>query len=383
MISKDFFSALDDFEKEKGIPKESFISARENALTFACKRNFGEANNVEVKLNPEKATIRVFAYKTVVETVEDPDKEISLEEARELKKTYEIGDKIAKEIFPKDFSRIAAQTARQVITQTIKEIEKTQMYDQFADKEDEMLVGVVSRVKDDGTIYVEIGKNQMEGILMPADQIPGENFKFGDKIKVYVRKVKDGAKGVQVVLSRSCVGFVKRLFESEVPEIRAGIVVIKSIAREAGYRTKIAVYSTDQNIDAVGACVGTKGVRINAISNNELNGEKIDVIPWSEDILDFIANALSPAKVYMVQANEEEKEAKVIVPDDKLSLAIGREGQNARLAARLTGWKIDVKSYTNAVKMGLIDSEESDAESDKSAEDLLAEIGDITSGEEE
>ena len=318
-----------------------------------------------------------------METVEDPDKEISLEEARELKKTYEIGDKIAKEIFPKDFSRIAAQTARQVITQTIKEIEKTQMYDQFADKEDEMLVGVVSRVKDDGTIYVEIGKNQMEGILMPADQIPGENFKFGDKIKVYVRKVKDGAKGVQVVLSRSCVGFVKRLFESEVPEIRAGIVVIKSIAREAGYRTKIAVYSTDQNIDAVGACVGTKGVRINAISNNELNGEKIDVIPWSEDILDFIANALSPAKVYMVQANEEEKEAKVIVPDDKLSLAIGREGQNARLAARLTGWKIDVKSYTNAVKMGLIDSEESDAESDKSAEDLLAEIGDITSGEEE
>ena len=383
MISKDFFSALDDFEKEKGIPKESFISALENALTFACKRNFGEANNVEVKLNPEKATIRVFAYKTVVETVEDPDKEISLEEARELKKTYEIGDKIAKEIFPKDFSRIAAQTARQVITQTIKEIEKTQMYDQFADKEDEMLVGVVSRVKDDGTIYVEIGKNQMEGILMPADQIPGENFKFGDKIKVYVRKVKDGAKGVQVVLSRSCVGFVKRLFESEVPEIRAGIVVIKSIAREAGYRTKIAVYSTDQNIDAVGACVGTKGVRTNAISNNELNGEKIDVIPWSEDILDFIANALSPAKVYMVQANEEEKEAKVIVPDDKLSLAIGREGQNARLAARLTGWKIDVKSYTNAVKMGLIDSEESDAESDKSAEDLLAEIGDITSGEEE
>ena len=383
MISKDFFSALDDFEKEKCIPKEAFISALENALTFACKRNFGEANNVEVKLNPEKATIRVFAYKTVVETVEDPDKEISLEEARELKKTYEIGDKIAKEIFPKDFSRIAAQTARQVITQTIKEIEKTQMYDQFADKEDEMLVGVVSRVKDDGTIYVEIGKNQMEGILMPADQIPGENFKFGDKIKVYVRKVKDGAKGVQVVLSRSCVGFVKRLFESEVPEIRAGIVVIKSIAREAGYRTKIAVYSTDQNIDAVGACVGTKGVRINAISNNELNGEKIDVIPWSEDILDFIANALSPAKVYMVQANEEEKEAKVIVPDDKLSLAIGREGQNARLAARLTGWKIDVKSYTNAVKMGLIDSEESDAESDKSAEDLLAEIGDITSGEEE
>ena len=381
MISKDFFLALDDLEREKGISKEVFIQALENALTFACKKHFGEATNVEVKLNPEKATIKVYSYKNIVDTVEDPDKEISLEEAREIKKSYELGDKVAKEIAPKEFSRIAAQTAKQVIMQTLKEIEKNQIYDQYSEKENEMLIGVVSRVKDDGTVYVEIGKNQMEGVLMPADQIPGEKFKFGDKIKVYLKRVKDGTKGVQVVLSRTCTGFVKRLFESEVPEIRAGIVVIKSIAREAGYRTKIAVYSTDPDVDAVGACVGAKGVRINAISNNELNGEKIDVIPWSEDSLDFIASALSPAKVYMVQGSEESKEAKVIVPDDKLSLAIGREGQNARLAARLTNWKIDVKSYSNAVKLGLIEGESEVAEDDiaSSAEDLLAEMNDIIS----
>ncbi len=383
MISKDFFLALDDLEREKGISKEVFIQALENALTFACKKHFGEATNVEVKLNPEKATIKVYSYKNIVETVEDPDKEISLEEAREIKKSYELGDKVAKEIAPKEFSRIAAQTAKQVIMQTLKEIEKNQIYDQYSEKENEMLIGVVSRVKDDGTVYVEIGKNQMEGVLMPADQIPGEKFKFGDKIKVYLKRVKDGTKGVQVVLSRTCTGFVKRLFESEVPEIRAGIVVIKSIAREAGYRTKIAVYSTDPDIDAVGACVGAKGVRINAISNNELNGEKIDVIPWSEDSLDFIASALSPAKVYMVQGSEESKEAKVIVPDDKLSLAIGREGQNARLAARLTNWKIDVKSYSNAVKLGLIEGESEVADDDvaSSAEDLLAEMNGIISEE--
>lgn len=383
MISKDFFLALDDLEREKGISKEVFIQALENALTFACKKHFGEATNVEVKLNPEKATIKVYSYKNIVDTVEDPDKEISLEEAREIKKSYELGDKVAKEIAPKEFSRIAAQTAKQVIMQTLKEIEKNQIYDQYSEKENEMLIGVVSRVKDDGTVYVEIGKNQMEGVLMPADQIPGEKFKFGDKIKVYLKRVKDGTKGVQVVLSRTCTGFVKRLFESEVPEIRAGIVVIKSIAREAGYRTKIAVYSTDPDVDAVGACVGAKGVRINAISNNELNGEKIDVIPWSEDSLDFIASALSPAKVYMVQGSEESKEAKVIVPDDKLSLAIGREGQNARLAARLTNWKIDVKSYSNAVKLGLIEGESEVADDDvaSSAEDLLAEMNDIISEE--
>jgi len=375
MISKDFFLALEDLEREKGVSKEVFIQELENALACACKKQLGEATNVEVKLNSEKYTIRVYSYKNIVEVVEDPDKEISLEEAQEIKKSYEIGGRVAKEISPKEFSRVAAQTAKQVIMQKLKEIEKNQTLDQYSEKENEMLVGIVNRTKEDGTVYVEIGKNQMEGILMPNDQIPGEKFKFGDKIKVYVKRVREFGKGVQVVLSRSCADFVKRLFESEVPEIRAGLVVIKSIAREAGYRTKIAVYSTDPDIDAVGACVGAKGVRINAISNNELHGEKIDVIPWNENNFDFVANALSPAKVLMVQGNEDKKEATVVVPDDKLSLAIGREGQNARLAARLTGWKIDVKSYANAVKLGIVEGEQS--EDEKSAEDLLAEINSI------
>lgn len=377
MISKDFFLALEDLEREKGVSKEVFIQELENALACACKKQLGEATNVEVKLNSEKYTIRVYSYKTIVEVVEDPDKEISLEEAQEIKKSYEIGGRVAKEISPKEFSRVAAQTAKQVIMQKLKEIEKNQTLDQYSEKENEMLVGIVNRTKEDGTVYVEIGKNQMEGVLMPNDQIPGEKFKFGDKIKVYVKRVREFGKGVQVVLSRSCADFVKRLFESEVPEIRAGLVVIKSIAREAGYRTKIAVYSTDPDIDAVGACVGAKGVRINAISNNELHGEKIDVIPWNENNFDFVANALSPAKVLMVQGNEDKKEATVVVPDDKLSLAIGREGQNARLAARLTGWKIDVKSYSNAVKLGLVEGEGEQAEDEKSAEDLLAEINSI------
>ncbi len=377
MISKDFFLALEDLEREKGVSKEVFIQELENALACACKKQLGEATNVEVKLNSEKYTIRVYSYKNIVEVVEDPDKEISLEEAQEIKKSYEIGGRVAKEISPKEFSRVAAQTAKQVIMQKLKEIEKNQTLDQYSEKENEMLVGIVNRTKEDGTVYVEIGKNQMEGVLMPNDQIPGEKFKFGDKIKVYVKRVREFGKGVQVVLSRSCADFVKRLFESEVPEIRAGLVVIKSIAREAGYRTKIAVYSTDPDIDAVGACVGAKGVRINAISNNELHGEKIDVIPWNENNFDFVANALSPAKVLMVQGNEDKKEATVVVPDDKLSLAIGREGQNARLAARLTGWKIDVKSYSNAVKLGLVEGEGEQAEDEKSAEDLLAEINSI------
>ena len=377
MISKDFFLALEDLEREKGVSKEVFIQELENALACACKKQLGEATNVEVKLNSEKYTIRVYSYKNIVEVVEDPDKEISLEEAQEIKKSYEIGGRVAKEISPKEFSRVAAQTAKQVIMQKLKEIEKNQTLDQYSEKENEMLVGIVNRTKEDGTVYVEIGKNQMEGILMPNDQIPGEKFKFGDKIKVYVKRVREFGKGVQVVLSRSCADFVKRLFESEVPEIRAGLVVIKSIAREAGYRTKIAVYSTDADIDAVGACVGAKGVRINAISNNELHGEKIDVIPWNENNFDFVANALSPAKVLMVQGNEDKKEATVVVPDDKLSLAIGREGQNARLAARLTGWKIDVKSYSTAVKLGLVEGEGEQAEDEKSAEDLLAEINSI------
>ncbi len=370
MINKDFFLALEDLEKEKGIEPEVFYKALENALTFACKKNFGEAYDVTVKVNPEKATIRVYAYKTVVDEVEDPDKQISLDEAREIKKSYKVGDTVMNEIFPREFGRIAAQTAKQVVMQTLRETERNNTLNQFMEKENELLVGVVQRIREDGSVFVEIGKNQMEGILMPVDQIPNEKFSVGDRIKVYVKKVKDSGKGAQVVLSRASFGFVKRLFENEVPEIRAGIVIVKAIAREAGYRTKIAVWSNDEQIDAVGACVGNKGVRVNAIVS-ELNGEKIDIIPWSPDALDYIARSLSPAKVLMVQANEETKEAKVIVPDNKLSLAIGKEGQNARLAARLTGWKIDVKSYSVALQSGLLDES-----------DDLGEFGDSLATEE-
>ena len=356
MINKDFFAALDDLEREKGIDKSVFVTALENALSFACKKNFGEAMNVELKLNPEKGGIEVCAYKNIVETVEDPEKEISLEEAREIKKSYKVGDRVVTKIAPKEFGRIAAQTAKQVVMQTLREAERSMTYSQYADKENDLIVGVVSRIKDDGTIFVEIGKNQMEGMLLPADQVPGEKFAVGDRIKVLIKKVKDAGKGPQVLLSRSSFAFIRKLLENEIPEIRAGIVEIKSIVREAGFRTKIAVYSKDADVDAVGACVGNKGVRINAVVS-EIGGEKIDVIPWSEDILDFIARSLSPAQVLMVQANEDTKEAKVIVPDDKLSLAIGKEGQNARLAARLTGWKIDVKSYSDAMQSGLLDAE--------------------------
>lgn len=354
MTSKDFFLALDELEKEKGISKEKVIESLETALAIACKKNFGEASRVVVKTNPEKFSIRVFISKTVVEEVVEPESQISLDDAREIKKSYKLGDEVLTELDPRTFGRIAAQNARQVIINSLHQAEKDVTYNQFADKESELIVGVVSRVKEDGTIYVEIGKNQMEGVLTVQEQILGEKFQAGDRIKVLVKRVRDSVGGTQVMLSRANYMFIKRLFENEVPEIRAEIVQIKNIVREAGFRTKMAVYSTDPDIDAVGACVGNKGARVNAIVS-EIGGEKIDIIPWSSDILDYIARALSPAKVLIVQADEDKKEAKVIVPDEKLSLAIGKEGQNARLAARLTGWKIDVKSYTAAMQSGMFD----------------------------
>ena len=355
MTSKDFFLALDALEREKGISREKVIESLETALAIACKKHFGEASNVIVKTNADKFTIRAYICKTVVEVVEVPEKEISLEDARLIKKSYKLGDEVLTEIDPRTFGRIAAQNARQVIINSLHQAEKDVTYSQFADKENELIIGVVTRVKDDGTIFVEIGKNQMEGMLAVNEQIPGERYQVGDRIKVLVKRVRDGVGGTQVILSRASYVFIKRLFENEVPEIRAEIVQIKSIVREAGFRTKMAVYSTDPEIDAVGACVGNKGARVNAIVE-EIGGEKIDIIPWSSDILDYIARALSPAKVLIVQADENTKEAKVVVPDEKLSLAIGKEGQNARLAAKLTGWKIDVKSYTVAMQSGMLDT---------------------------
>ncbi|MBQ2723822.1 MAG: transcription termination/antitermination protein NusA [Clostridia bacterium] len=364
--NKDFFLALEAFEKEKGIDSQAFITSLENALAVACKRQFGEQSNVSVKLNPEKYTIRCYISKIVVEEVETPEKEISLQQAQEIKKSYKLGDEVLTEIFPKDFGLIAVQNAKQVILHSLHQAEKDLAYSQFAGRENQLIIGVVSRIKDDGTVLVEIGKNQI-GVLAPQDQIPGERFQNGQRVKVLIKRVKDSTKGTQIVLSRENYMFIKRLFEAEVPEIASGIVEIKSIVREAGFRTKIAVFSNDDNIDAVGSCVGSKGLRVNSIVN-EIGGEKIDIIPWSEDPLDYIARALSPAKVLIVQANEETHEAKVIVPDEKLSLAIGKEGQNARLAARLTGWKIDVKSYTTAVQSGMFDAEEQGEIDDQDAQ---------------
>lgn len=348
MINKDFFLALDELEMQKKINKESFIEALEAALTSAYKKSYGEAKHALVKLIPEKNTIRVYSYKTIVEEVVDPDKEISLEDARKIKKSYNLGDNVVEEESTKDFGRIAAQTAKQVVMQKLKEMERQIATSELAEKEDELLTTVVKRI-DNGVVYVQITGSHSEGVMLESDQIPGEKFHEGDRIKVYVKKIKDSFRGPQIQVSRSNIGFVRKLFELEVPEIASGEVIIKNIARDPGNRTKVAVYSEKANVDAVGACVGNRGVRINTIVS-ELNGEKIDLVLYSEDILEYIARALSPAKIISVETNESLKASRVIVPDDKLSLAIGRNGQNVRLAARLTGWKIDVKPESKVAK---------------------------------
>ena len=341
MVNKDFFQALDQLETEKKINKEQFIETLETALTSAYKKMYGEAKSALVKLVPEKNTIKIYSYKTIVEEVEDIDKEISLEEARKIKKSYNIGDTVVQEETTKEFGRIAAQTAKQVVMQKLRELERQMAVSELSEKEDELLTAVVKRV-DAGTVYVSIAGSHTEGVLLENDQIPGEILKVGDRIKVYVKKIRESFKGTQIQVSRSNVDFVKKLFELEIPEILSGDVVIKDVARDAGNRTKISVYSSKPNVDALGACVGNRGVRINQIIS-EMNGEKIDLVLYSDDPLEYIARALSPAKVLSVETNESLKVSRVIVPQDKLSLAIGKSGQNVRLAARLTGWKIDVK----------------------------------------
>lgn len=359
MVNKDFFVALADLEKEKGIPQEVFIEALQNALVSALKKQTANSvGTVELKLVPEKGTIEFYSVKTVVEEVLDHDLEISLEEACAIKKSYKVGDKVTEKFTPKDFSRIAAQTAKQVILQKLHETERDAAMSEFSDKEGELVVGTVRKI-DLKNIYIELGKGQVEGLLLPSDQVPGETYNVNDKIKVFVRRVKSGFKGAQVLVSRTAAGLVRKLFEEEVPEIKQGTVVIKEISREAGARTKIAIYSEDVRVDAIGACVGNKGARVNAIVE-ELHGEKIDIIPWSENPLEFIAKALSPAKVISVTQLEGDRTAMAVVPDDKLSLAIGKDGQNARLAVRLTGWKIDVKSESAAAKLGFNIAEEAE-----------------------
>ena len=351
-MSSDLLDALNELEEQKGISRDVLIEAIEAALVTAYKRNFNQAQNVRVDLNLDKGSIRVFSRKDVVEEVEDDRLQISLEDAKVINPAYQLEDIVEQEVTPRNFGRIAAQTAKQVVTQRVREAERGLIYEQYVDREDDIVTGVVERL-DARNIYVGLGK--VEAALPVNEQIQGESYHPHDRIKVYITKVERTTRGPQVIVSRTHPGLLRRLFEMEVPEIYEGIVEIKSIAREAGDRSKISVFAHNEEVDPVGSCVGAKGARVQTIVN-ELNGEKIDIVEWSEDPVVFVANALSPSKVLDVQVNEEEKSTTVVVPDYQLSLAIGKRGQNARLAAKLTGWKIDIKSETDARELGIYPS---------------------------
>ena len=343
-MNADFMEALTALEKERGISKEVLLGAIESAIIVAYKRNNNTTGNVRAEINCDTGEIRIFASKTVVEEVENPSMEIALEQARAVNPLYQVGDVLEEEATTKNFGRIAAQTAKQVVVQRIREAERGNIYEEYIEKENEILTAIVQRVEK-GNVFVELGRT--DGILPASETIPGETYENNERIKVYVLEVRKDNKGPQVVVSRTNPGLVKRLFELEVPEIQSGVVQVKAIAREAGFRTKIAVHSSDPQVDAVGSCVGQRGSRVTRIVD-ELHNEKIDIIEWDNDYAIYIAKALSPAKVLMVYVNDEERAAKVVVPDQQLSLAIGKEGQNARLAAKLTGWKIDIKSQSQA-----------------------------------
>lgn len=343
-MNEEFVGALKELVKEKGICEDLLFTTIQDAMVAAYKKNYANANtnaqNVKVSIDRDTGEIHVYAQKTVVDEVYDDVTEISLEEAKEINPNIEVDDIINLEVTPKNFGRVAAQLAKQVVTQRIKEAERNIIYDEYKEKEFDIITGTILR-KDKGMVFVNLGK--LEGIIGPNEQIPNEEYKFNEKLKLYIVEVKNGSKGPQIHVSRTHPGLVRRLFELEVPEIFEGIVEIKSISREAGSRSKIAVHSNDEEVDPMGACVGPKGVRVQSIVN-ELKNEKIDIIKWSKNPEEFIANSLSPAKVLSVVANEENKSAKVVVDDNQLSLAIGKEGQNVRLAAKLTNWKIDIKS---------------------------------------
>lgn len=339
-MNQEFIQALEQIEKEKGIGKEVLKEAIEAALVSAYKKHFGSSHNVDVNIEDETGDIKVFSKKTVVEDPENDLTEISLKEADKAFSTAKLGDIVEIEVTPKNFGRIAAQTAKQVVVQRIREAERGIIYDEFINRENELINGMTQRWEKNN-VMIDLGR--VEAILPPGEQIPTEDYSPGNRIRVYIVEVKKTTKGPQVIVSRTHPGLVKRLFELEVPEIHNGLVQIKGIAREAGARTKVAVSSVDENIDPVGACVGPKGVRVQSVVN-ELRGEKIDIIKWSSDVSEFIANSLSPAKVVSVDTIEEQKSAEVVVKEYQLSLAIGKEGQNARLAAKITGWRIDIKS---------------------------------------
>ena len=346
-MSTELLAAFEQLARERGIAAEVLFEAVEAALISAYKRNFGTAQNVRVAMDRDTGEIHVYSRKDVVEIVSDPKQEISLIDAKAIDIAFQPGDVVEQEVTPKDFGRIAAQTAKQVVVQRIREAERSLVFDEYSNRENDIVTGVVQRIEQ-RQVYVDLGK--AEAVLPPTEQINGEPYRYGERIKTFIVELKKLPKGPQIMLSRTHPGLLRRLFELEVPEIHDGVVEIKSVAREPGLRSKIAVHSADENVDPVGACVGHKGLRVQMIVN-ELRGEKIDVVRWSENPDEYIANALSPAKVIAVEIFEDEKASRVIVPDYQLSLAIGREGQNARLAAKLTGWKIDIKSETQALMM--------------------------------
>ncbi len=346
--TNDFWDALTDLAKEKNIDMNVLIETIENSLLIACKNNYGKADNASVEIDKSTGEYHVFLLKTVVEEVKDSVEEISLNDAQNYDGKYQIGDKVRVEVKSKDFGRIAATAAKNTITQKIREEERKVLYDEYYELQHKVVTGVVTRFSGNN-IHVNLGK--LEGFLSETEQVKGEFYNPQDRIKVYIVEVKTSSKGPRILVSRTHPELVKKLFEEEVSEVRDGIVEIKSISREAGSRTKIAVWSNDEDVDPVGACVGQNGARVNAIVN-ELRGEKIDIVEWDENPAYLIENALSPAKVVAVVADADEKSARVVVPDYQLSLAIGKEGQNARLAARLTGFKIDIKSETQAREAG-------------------------------
>lgn len=356
-MSAELLEALNDLGREKGIEPEIILDAVEAALISAYKKNFGSMQNVRVSIDKVTGEFHVYACTDVVEEVLNERTEISVAEAQKKNPKYQAGDVIETEVTPRDFGRIAAQTAKQVVVQRIREAERGMVYNEFFNRESDIVTGTVQRIENKN-YFIDLGK--VEAVLGPTEQIPGEEYQMFERVKTYIVEVRKSAKGPQVLVSRTHPGLLKRLFELEVPEIQDGTVEIKSVAREAGSRSKLSVYSHDENVDCIGACIGAKGARVQAIVH-ELRGEKIDIVKWNEEPGAYIASALSPAKVIDVQVNEEEKKAQVIVPDYQLSLAIGKEGQNARLAAKLTGWKIDIKSETQAREAG-IDYEEKEYE---------------------
>lgn len=363
--STELITAMEDLEKENGIPKDYLLESIETALVTAYKRNFDSAENVKVTMDKETGEIHVYAEKDVVDIVENPQLQINLEDARKINKKLEIGDKAEVEIVPKNFGRIAAQTAKQVIVQKIREVSRNVLFNEFNERKGEIVSGIVQKA-DGGVVVLDLGK--LEGIMPVKEQVPTEKYRVNDKIRAYILDVERGIKGApQVIVSRTSADFVKKLFELEIPEIYEGVIEIKSVSRDPGSRSKIAVYSPNENIDPVGSCVGQKGIRIQNIIN-ELNGEKIDVIEWNEDPSIFISAALLPAQVMAVDIREDEKFAQVIVPDDQLSLAIGKSGQNARLAAKLTNWKIDIKSESQFREIMMQAQNEQEAENEENQE---------------